>query len=68
MEGPRPNTVVHYWIYKDDVVAREKVNVNASTMTAWSKASMSPEKKGAWRVDIRLESGKLLGSVAFTLR
>lgn len=68
VSGARPKAVIHYWIYEDAVVLREKAKVDASTMTAWSKAPMSPDKKGAWRVDIRLESGRLLGSAAFTLK
>ena len=68
VSGTRPKAVFHYWIYEDNVVAREKARVDASTGAAWSKANMSPDKKGRWRVDVRLQDGRLLGSAKFTLK
>ena len=67
VSGPRPKAVFHYWIYDDNVVVREKASVDKATGAAWSKATMSPDKKGKWRVDIRLDDSQLLGSTAFNL-
>jgi len=68
MSAPLPKAVIHYWIYEDNVVAQKKARVDASTGAAWSRANMSPDKKGHWRVDIRLQDGRLLGSAKFTLK
>lgn len=68
VSGPRPRALVHNWIYNGQVQAQEKVTINKSTNSAWTRMKMSPDYKGAWRVDVRLESGDLLGTVEFKLK
>ncbi|MBN1466448.1 DUF2914 domain-containing protein [candidate division KSB1 bacterium] len=66
--GPIPDVLVHEWIFADGVPFRQRINLNGSERRAWTKMSMSPEKSGKWRVDIRTGKGDYLGSAEFVLK
>jgi hypothetical protein len=63
-----PEEIVFYWIYKDSIIAEKRTKPLKTPSVAWSRMSMSSEKTGEWRVDIRTVQGDYLGSTDFILR
>ncbi len=61
-------TVVHYWIFNDDLQEQLTAEIAPESRAGWTKHQMSSDKKGDWRVEIRTADGKLLGTVKFKLR
>ena len=67
ISGKIPDVLIHDWIYGDTVPFRQRIVLNGEPRV-WTKMSMSPEKTGTWRVDIRTESGEFLGTADFVLK
>ncbi|MBN1479730.1 DUF2914 domain-containing protein [candidate division KSB1 bacterium] len=68
ISGKIPNALVHDWIYEGEVLYSQRTVLNGIDTKAWTKMSMSPEKTGTWRVNIRTDNGQLLGSADFVLK
>jgi hypothetical protein len=68
VSAPHPGALMHYWLYDGQLQSSEKVRIRPDSNAAWSRMEMSPDKKGSWQVDIRLENGDLLGSTKFKLK
>lgn len=68
MSGKMPDAIIHDWIFEDSEPYRQRVRLNGTETKVWTQMSMSPEKTGTWRVDIRTGSGQLLGSADFVLK
>lgn len=66
--GAAHEEIVFYWIYKDSIIAQKRVKPHKTQPVAWSRMSMSSDKTGEWRVDIRTIQGDYLGSTNFILK
>jgi len=59
--------VIHTWYHGDQVAAEITLNKGRSgRWRTWSTKKMSPEWKGAWRVEVKDENSALLKKVEFT--
>ena len=68
ISGKIPDVIIHYWFYEDEMIAQKKVNMNVDPPVGWSRMSMSSERAGSWRVEIRTQNDVFLGSTNFILR
>ena len=68
ISGIIPDVLIHDWIFENTVPYRQRITLEENQRRAWSKMSMSPDKSGTWRVDIRTGSGDYLGSADFVLK
>ena len=66
ISGKKPDVLIHDWIYKDQTY-RQRIQVGNDTKV-WSQMEMSPDKAGAWRVDIYTGDGTFLDSADFVLK
>ncbi len=60
-------SVTHRWIYADKTVAEVKLSVKGSPYRVWSSKGIAPAQKGAWKVEIADDAGKVLKTVEFTV-
>ena len=68
ISGAIPDVLVHDWIFEDSVPYRQRISLNGGERRVWTKMTMSPDKAGRWRVDIRTGNGEYLGSADFVLK
>lgn len=65
--GAEGSSVTHRWIYGDKTVAEVKLDVKASPYRVWSSKGVAPGQKGAWKVEVADDAGKVLKTVEFTV-
>ncbi len=65
--GAAGSSVMHRWIHGDKTVAEVKLEVKASPYRVWSSKGIAPVQKGAWKVEIADDAGKILKTVEFTV-
>ncbi len=65
--GAEGSSVTHRWLYGDKTVAEVKLDVKASPYRVWSSKGIAPGQKGAWKVEIADDAGKVLKAVEFTV-
>ena len=68
--SPRDATIEHRW-YRDGRLEQRvplRIRANPSGFRTYSQTRISPEKSGAWKVELRTEDGELLGERAFVVR
>lgn len=65
--GAEGSSVMHRWIFADKTVAEVKLDVKGSPYRVWSSKGIAPAQKGAWKVEIADDAGKVLKSVEFTV-
>lgn len=64
----RENAVlIHYWIFKNRIVATYPFTSTSSRAKFMSPKTVTSDQSGNWTVEIRDEEGTLLKSIAFTL-
>ncbi len=63
--GAEGSSVTHRWLYGDKTVAEVKLDVKASPYRVWSSKGIAPGQKGAWKVEIADDAGKVLKTVEF---
>lgn len=62
-----PTTLIHTWIYAGQVVAEVPLDVEGPSWRTWSSKTIMPHQTGAWTVEVRDQSGKVLDSAGFTI-
>ncbi len=65
--GAEGSSVMHRWIHADKTVAEVKIDVKASPYRVWSSKGIAPGQKGAWKVEIADDAGKVMKTVEFTV-
>ncbi len=60
LRGLEGQTVVHEWIYRDEVVTRVPIQVGAPRWRAHSRKTLHPDWTGTWTVVVRAASGREL--------
>ena len=65
--GAEGASVTHRWIHADKTVAEVKFDVKGSPWRVWSSKGIAPAQKGAWKVEIADDAGKVLKAVEFTV-
>ncbi len=60
--------VQHVWYHGDNEMARVNLKIAASNWRTWSSKNITPDRAGAWHVDIVGPDGNVLDSVSFTVR
>ncbi len=65
--GAEGSSVTHRWIHGDKTVAEVKLAVKASPYRVWSSKGIAPGQKGAWKIEIADDAGKVLKTVEFTV-
>lgn len=60
--------VQHVWYHGDNEMARVSLRISGSNWRTWSSKNITPDRAGAWRVDIVGPAGNVLDSVSFTVR
>ncbi len=65
--GAEGSSLMHRWIHGDKTVAEVKLDVKASPYRVWSSKGIAPGQKGAWKVEIADDAGKVLKTVEFTV-
>ncbi len=65
--GAEGSSDMHRWIHGDKTVAEVKLNVKSSPYRVWSSKGIAPAQKGAWKVEIADDAGKVLKTVEFTV-
>lgn len=65
--GAEGASVTYRWIYADKTVAEVKLDVKGSPWRVWSSKGIAPGQKGAWKVEIADDAGKVLKAVEFTV-
>ena len=59
--------VVHAWFFGDKEVAAIDLGVKGERWRTWSAKRIVPTMKGAWRVEVRDVSGKVLATASFSV-
>jgi len=63
-----PDKLVHVWFYKDKELGRLEMRPpNAPRWRTWSNVTIAKNMVGAWRLEARDGSGKILATFAFTI-
>ncbi|WP_022849716.1 DUF2914 domain-containing protein [Limisalsivibrio acetivorans] len=62
-----PTEVTHIWIYKKNIEAEVKLNVDSPKWRTYSSKLILPEWVGEWKVEVYSKSGKLIDSIDFTI-
>ncbi|MBN2185465.1 MAG: DUF2914 domain-containing protein [Candidatus Krumholzibacteriota bacterium] len=57
--------IYHVWYFGEDKKAKVELNVGSSNWRTWSSKRIADKCSGAWRVDIVLEDGQVIGSREF---
>ncbi len=65
--GAEGAQVAHRWIYGDKTVAEVKLPVKGSPYRVWSSKGIAPGQKGAWKVEVVDDAGKVLKTAGFTV-
>lgn len=60
-------TVVHVWFHGDTELIRIELPVRGERYRTWSVKRIPPDMTGPWRVEVRDQDGKVLGTASFTL-
>ncbi len=60
--------VYHVWYFGEDEKARVELNVGSSNWRTWSSKRIPDKCSGAWKVDIVLEDGRIIGSREFVYK
>jgi hypothetical protein len=65
--GSAGTTVHHVWFHGDTQVGDAELTIGGSPWRTWSRKSVPADATGAWHVEIRDASGRLLRRVDFTI-
>jgi Protein of unknown function (DUF2914)/Tetratricopeptide repeat len=71
LTSPKPTTVLHRWYRGDSLQQVVQLSVNANPdpgYRTYSRLTISPERAGDWRVELRTTDGILLRNESFVVR
>lgn len=64
---PTEAVIYHEWYRRDHPIATHKLHLKPPRWSTVSTVQLREADKGPWRVDIKLESGKLLRTLRFSV-
>lgn len=68
IQGAEGETTIHHvWIHGDVERADLELRIGGSPWRTWSNKAILPEWTGAWRVEVRDDSGNVLETIRFTV-
>jgi hypothetical protein len=68
---PRPAQIVHRWYYDDELVQAVALRIAASSregFRTYSRQTIEAARRGAWRVELLAEDGRVLAEERFTVQ
>jgi hypothetical protein len=63
--GAPGDSISHVWYLEDRELQSINLHVDASPWRTWSYKTMFPDMNGNWRVEVRTDEGRVLGSYSF---
>jgi hypothetical protein len=70
LQSPSPATVNHRWYYEERLVQTVSLNISANQgpgYRTYSRQTISAERAGNWRVELRSQDGKVLHEERFVI-
>jgi hypothetical protein len=71
LQSPLPTTVEHRWYYEERLVQTVTLDIGANQgpgYRTYSRHTISPERAGNWRVELRSHDGTVLEEARFVVR
>jgi hypothetical protein len=62
-----PTSIVHLWLYNNNIMAEIPLSVNSNRWRTFSSKKILPTQTGKWKVEIYTNDDKLIDSIEFEI-